>query len=366
MLDAGSRAGVRRDLHRADRRRRERSARSRRRSAGRRRRVVLHHDWRRPTAAACGPRRTCPRTRPRTTPSAVELGVKFRADQPGFVTGIRFYKGAGNTGTHVGNLWTSDGTLLATATFTGETADRLAAGELRDARRRSRRTPRTSPPTTRRTAHYAADAGFFSRGRRRRAAAAPAPGRRRRTETGCYATARPARSRTARSTPPTTGSTSCSPPRTRRRSASLPRTRSSRRTAASAVAASEWDVVGHRRSQHPGLRHRHQREPRRHGDVQDRHDRHRLRPRHLPARLLRRPRRALRRPRWRRRSRCRRSSRPAATRSSTGLDRLRQLEPLGLVDRARRRDLGHLCREGDSHRHGWRESHRLHRERRRE
>ena len=31
-------------------------------------------------------------------------------------------RGRGNTGTHVGNLWTSTGTLLATATFTDETA----------------------------------------------------------------------------------------------------------------------------------------------------------------------------------------------------------------------------------------------------
>src|SRR6185437_3913637 len=36
--------------------------------------------------------------------------------------GIRFYKSAGNTGTHVANLWTSNGALLATATFTSETA----------------------------------------------------------------------------------------------------------------------------------------------------------------------------------------------------------------------------------------------------
>jgi hypothetical protein len=54
--------------------------------------------------------------------SAVELGVKFRSDVAGNITGIRFYKASANTGTHVGNLWTSTGTLLATATFTGETA----------------------------------------------------------------------------------------------------------------------------------------------------------------------------------------------------------------------------------------------------
>jgi hypothetical protein len=51
----------------------------------------------------------------------VELGVKFRADSSSFITGIRFYKASANTGTHVGNLWTSNGTLLATATFSNET-----------------------------------------------------------------------------------------------------------------------------------------------------------------------------------------------------------------------------------------------------
>lgn len=53
--------------------------------------------------------------------AAVEVGVKFRADTAGSITGIRFYKGTGNTGTHVGNLWTNTGALLATVTFTGET-----------------------------------------------------------------------------------------------------------------------------------------------------------------------------------------------------------------------------------------------------
>jgi YVTN family beta-propeller protein len=53
---------------------------------------------------------------------SVNLGVKFTADQSGFVTAIRFYKGAANTGTHVGALWTSTGQQLASVTFTGETA----------------------------------------------------------------------------------------------------------------------------------------------------------------------------------------------------------------------------------------------------
>ncbi|GEN06030.1 protein of unknown function [Myxococcus fulvus] len=52
----------------------------------------------------------------------VELGVKFRSDVDGQVKGVRFYKGAGNNGTHVGNLWSATGLNLATATFTNETA----------------------------------------------------------------------------------------------------------------------------------------------------------------------------------------------------------------------------------------------------
>ncbi|MCA6117922.1 DUF4082 domain-containing protein [Bradyrhizobium sp. WSM 1738] len=55
-------------------------------------------------------------------PNSVELGLKFQASSNGDVTGLRFYKGPSNTGTHVAHLWTSTGTLLATATFTNETA----------------------------------------------------------------------------------------------------------------------------------------------------------------------------------------------------------------------------------------------------
>ena len=48
-----------------------------------------------------------------------ELGVKFKSDIDGFITGIRFYKGAANTGTHIGNLWTSTRhACWRTATFT--------------------------------------------------------------------------------------------------------------------------------------------------------------------------------------------------------------------------------------------------------
>lgn len=55
-------------------------------------------------------------------PNAVELGVKFRAEVTGQITGIRFYKGPSNTGSHIGSLWSSTGQLLATANFANETA----------------------------------------------------------------------------------------------------------------------------------------------------------------------------------------------------------------------------------------------------
>ena len=54
--------------------------------------------------------------------TAGEYGVRFRSDFDGYITGIRFYKAAKNTGTHIGNLWSNTGALLATATFTNESA----------------------------------------------------------------------------------------------------------------------------------------------------------------------------------------------------------------------------------------------------
>src|SRR6185437_11019353 len=55
-------------------------------------------------------------------PTPVSLGLKFRSDTAGTITGIRFYKGTGNNGTHIGSLYSSTGTLLGQATFSGETA----------------------------------------------------------------------------------------------------------------------------------------------------------------------------------------------------------------------------------------------------
>ena len=52
----------------------------------------------------------------------LELGVKFRTSEDGSATGVRFYKSPLEAGAHTGHLWAADGTLLAEATFTGESA----------------------------------------------------------------------------------------------------------------------------------------------------------------------------------------------------------------------------------------------------
>lgn len=63
-----------------------------------------------------------PTTPADTDPQAVTLGAEFQSSKAGIVKGVRFYKGTGNTGTHVGKLWTASGTLLASVTFSGESA----------------------------------------------------------------------------------------------------------------------------------------------------------------------------------------------------------------------------------------------------
>jgi hypothetical protein len=81
-------------------------------------------------SASAGPARSCPCSvwNDLTVPDSAsfddarpaELGMKFQAEVDGFVTGVRFYKGMANTGTHVGNLWSSDGELLASVVFADE------------------------------------------------------------------------------------------------------------------------------------------------------------------------------------------------------------------------------------------------------
>ena len=117
-LHAGRPATAARQRSRQPRRRRQRQHRDAAAATG----VTCHAAQAlvraRTLAAGSQPRLT--RTTTMRTP--IEVGVKFRADVAGFITGVRFYKATANTGTHVGNLWTAAGQLLATVTFTGETA----------------------------------------------------------------------------------------------------------------------------------------------------------------------------------------------------------------------------------------------------
>jgi hypothetical protein len=87
--------------------------------------------------------------------------MKFRSDVAGYVTGVRFYKSAANTGTHVGNLWSSTGSLLASVTFSGETASGWQQANFA--------TPVLISPLTTYVisyfapvGHYSADSPFFS------------------------------------------------------------------------------------------------------------------------------------------------------------------------------------------------------------
>ncbi|PUA79779.1 N,N-dimethylformamidase beta subunit family domain-containing protein [Nocardioides currus] len=54
--------------------------------------------------------------------SASHLGLRFVPTRDGQVTGVRFYKGPGNDGVHVGRLWSATGVELAQATFSAESA----------------------------------------------------------------------------------------------------------------------------------------------------------------------------------------------------------------------------------------------------
>ena len=51
-----------------------------------------------------------------------ELGMKFQVARSGSITAVRYWKASGDTGTHVGRMWSSTGALLASVTFSGETA----------------------------------------------------------------------------------------------------------------------------------------------------------------------------------------------------------------------------------------------------
>jgi len=94
---------------------------------------------------------------------AIEVGTQFSTATSGYITAVRFYKGAGNTGTHIGNVWTSGGTLLGSAHFTNETASGWQTQPLATPVAISANTIYVvSYHTT--SGHYSADNGFFSIG----------------------------------------------------------------------------------------------------------------------------------------------------------------------------------------------------------
>jgi hypothetical protein len=93
--------------------------------------------------------------------SAVELGVKLRADAAGSITGVRFYKSSQNTGAHVGRLWSASGQLLRSATFSGETASgwqRLTFASPVPVSANTTYVASYGAPN----GHYADDTGFFT------------------------------------------------------------------------------------------------------------------------------------------------------------------------------------------------------------
>jgi methionine-rich copper-binding protein CopC len=93
---------------------------------------------------------------------AYELGVRFTASSSGKISGVRFYKGAENTGTHTGSLWSATGQRLATGTFTGETVEGWQTLTFPSPVTISAGVSYTASYTTT-TGHYSVDNGYFQR-----------------------------------------------------------------------------------------------------------------------------------------------------------------------------------------------------------
>jgi hypothetical protein len=106
---------------------------------------------------------TLPRVAADPESRPLELGVKFRADVNGTITGIRYFKSSTNTGTHVATLWDFSGNVLASRAFLGETASGWQQVNF------STPVPITAGTTYvasyhTDTGHYADDMGYFVRG----------------------------------------------------------------------------------------------------------------------------------------------------------------------------------------------------------
>jgi hypothetical protein len=55
-------------------------------------------------------------------PYSLEMGVKVQVTEPARIEAIRYYRDANETGSHTGRVWTANGTLLTSTTFTSESA----------------------------------------------------------------------------------------------------------------------------------------------------------------------------------------------------------------------------------------------------
>jgi hypothetical protein len=63
-------------------------------------------------------------------PYSLEMGLKVRVTSAAALRAVSFYKSPGETGTHVGRLWSAGGDPLGSVTFTGETASGWQTQEL--------------------------------------------------------------------------------------------------------------------------------------------------------------------------------------------------------------------------------------------
>ena len=95
------------------------------------------------------------------TSQPAQVGLTFIPDVAGHVTGLRFYKSSTNTGQHLGYLWTTTGKLLASVTFTNESASGWQQANFATPIAVDANTPYVvsywSPE-----GHYADDAGYFA------------------------------------------------------------------------------------------------------------------------------------------------------------------------------------------------------------
>lgn len=86
----------------------------------------------------------------------VELGLKFRSNVAGYVTGVQFYKSDLSTGAHVGKLYASNGTLLATVSFSGTNDNSFGWRQARFSQ------PVLIQPNTTYVVSYFSPSGYFS------------------------------------------------------------------------------------------------------------------------------------------------------------------------------------------------------------